>query len=153
ADPKVSRADRISLIEVVGQAKAPEGLAALRDLLDPKGDPAVQLAVLNALGTDGRPEVADALLERYPRLSESLRDRVRDLLCSRKDWAAKLLDAIASGRVAARDVRPAQAVQVAQHGDPTLTARLEKLWGRVPGPNSEGKAQRIAEVRGILPEG
>ncbi|HEX8203841.1 MAG TPA: c-type cytochrome, partial [Isosphaeraceae bacterium] len=34
-----------------------------------------------------------------------------------------------------------------------LTRRVEALWGRVPGAHAADKARRIAEVRGILPEG
>jgi putative membrane-bound dehydrogenase-like protein len=153
ADAKVPESDRVSLIELIGQARTAEGLRTLLDLWRQDGRSAIQSAALNALGRHGRPEVAEALLERYPSLPAPLRDRVRDLLCSRREWAGMLLDAIRGGRMDAKDVRPSQVLQVVQLGDPALTTRLESVWGRPPGPNSAEKAQRIAEVRGILPEG
>ena len=46
-----------------------------------------------------------------------------------------------------------QAQRIAAFGDPDLTARLEAAWGKLPGRNSAAKLRRIAEVRGVLPEG
>src|SRR4051795_6716702 len=82
-----------------------------------------------------------------------MRERVRTLLASRKDWAGQMLDAVARGKIPSTELKLAQALQIAQLGDPALNARLESVWGRLPGPNSAEKARRIAEVRGILPEG
>jgi putative heme-binding domain-containing protein len=50
-------------------------------------------------------------------------------------------------------VTPSQVLLITQQGDPTLNARLEKLWGKLPGAGTPEKDQRIAEVRGMLPEG
>jgi putative heme-binding domain-containing protein len=152
-DPKTPTADRVALIDLIGQVAPVEGLEPLTTMLRRKESDAVHLAVLNALGHYTRGEVAEVVLAEYPKLPESLRDRVRGLLCSRTVWAGRLLDAMADGRVSPKDLRRPQVLQVVQLGDPALTARLEKVWGRLPGPNSAAKVQRIAEVRGILPEG
>ena len=64
-----------------------------------------------------------------------------------------MLDAMESGRISSKEMRPPQAQQIARLGDAALTARLEKVWGRIGQPNSEEKRERIAAVRGILPEG
>jgi putative membrane-bound dehydrogenase-like protein len=153
ADPKAPQAERIALIEVLGQLGKPESLAPLLSLLDREGSAAVRLAAINALGGYGQPEVAARLLDRYPKLDPSLRDRVLSLLCSRKAWSAQLIDAIGRGRITPKDLRPTQVLQVVQLGDPALIAGVEKVWGRVPGSGSPEKARRIAEVRGLLPEG
>ncbi|HEX8201141.1 MAG TPA: PVC-type heme-binding CxxCH protein, partial [Isosphaeraceae bacterium] len=91
ADRTAPEADRLALIEVIGQAGGPDALAALLDLVRRDERPAVHLAVLNALGAFGQSEVAAVLLERYPRLGAAARARILDLLCSRPEWAGRLL--------------------------------------------------------------
>jgi putative heme-binding domain-containing protein len=125
----------------------------LLELLDGKPSQAVQLAVVGAVGSFNRPEVATRLLARYPALAASVRVRVLGLLCSRKEWVEPLIEAIAQGRLSPQELKAPQVLQIVQLGDSELTRRVEKAWGRVPGPGSPEKIRRIAEVRGILPEG
>jgi putative heme-binding domain-containing protein len=91
-----------------------------------------------------------AIYSDYPPL---IRSRAIDLLASRKASAARVVEAIASGRIPAKDVTVGQVQQLLQVGDAALKARLESAWGRLPGPGSPEKVRRIAEVRGMLPEG
>jgi putative membrane-bound dehydrogenase-like protein len=153
AAPGTPEAERLALIEVLGQLGKPEVLTPLLDLLDRKPSQAVQLALVGAVGSFNRPEVATRLLAHYPALAGSVRPRVLGLLCSRKEWAEPLIEAIAQGRLSPQELKPPQVLQVVQLGDPDLTRRVEKVWGRVPGPGSPEKVRRIAEVRGLLPEG
>jgi putative membrane-bound dehydrogenase-like protein len=153
-DPHVPAAERLGLIDLLGQVERDEAASCLLDLVRRNDqDQSVRLAALSALGGRGDVELAKALLGRYATFPEPLRDRVRDLCVRRATWASRLLDAIEAQRIPAKDLRPAQVLQVAQLGNTALTARLESAWGTIPGPNSEQKRQRIAEVRGILPEG
>lgn len=146
--------ERLALVEMIGQVPSHEGEQALQALLDRKDEaPAMLSAAITALAATNRPELADALLSRYPQWPVELRRRVVDVLASRKVTAQRLLTAIESGLVPAKEVQPAQALQVVQLQDETLNRRLEVAWGRVPVANSEAKRQRIAEVRGMLPEG
>ena len=82
-----------------------------------------------------------------------LQSRAIDLLASRRPSAARLVEAILGGTVPAKDVTGAQAQSIARLGDDALKSRLESAWGRLPGPGSPEKVRRIAEVRGMLPEG
>jgi putative membrane-bound dehydrogenase-like protein len=146
--------DRIKIIERLGQIDDARTQACLLGLFERNDeDPAIRLAALGALG--GRSDVALAtrLLARYPSCHAALRQRIIDLCTRRATWTSVLLDAIEAGQIPAKDLRPAQVLQVVQLGDSALTRRLEAAWGTIPGPNSEQKRQRIAEVRGILPEG
>jgi putative membrane-bound dehydrogenase-like protein len=153
ADPSAPDAERTALVEVLGQLARPESRSTLLGLLDPPTKPALQLAAVNALGGFRQPEVAGQLLERYARLPKPARDRVVSLLCSRASWAGPLLDALAAKTIDRKDLRSQQVLQLVQLGDPALTARVEALWGRVPGPGSPEKVRQIAVIRGILPEG
>jgi putative membrane-bound dehydrogenase-like protein len=153
ADHSLAEPDRIALIDLLGQAGAPEALETLRALLDYPDRPALALAVLNALGRFANPAVADVLLGHYPTLNRTLQDHALDLLCSRKAWASRLLDAVGQGRLSAKDLHSAHILMIVQFGDAQLNKTIERVWGRIPGPNSAAKAQRIAEVRGMLVEG
>jgi putative membrane-bound dehydrogenase-like protein len=153
ADRDRPAAERADLIALLGERLSPEISSALLDRLD-SDDPAdVRRAALEALSGSDRPEVAGAILGRFDALPTALQARALDLLTRRPSWAAALLDAVAAGRIDAKRVTPAHAGAIAGLGDPALLAKLESAWGKVPGPGSEAKLRRIAEVRGVLPEG
>ncbi len=154
AEPKAAASDRLAAIEVLGQVDRPEGQTRLLAVLARDGESSsIERAVLAALGTYESQEVADAILDRYPKLDAGLRAQAIDRLSSRKTWAGRLIDAMQAGRVPSKELTTNDAVQIARLGDPALIERLESVWGKVPRANSEAKRKRIAEVRGILPEG
>jgi putative membrane-bound dehydrogenase-like protein len=153
SDRNVPRADRVALVEVVGQLARPEGLPALLALADDNNALDLLPDVLSALGTYSTPSVAERLLKRYPQLPSAARDRVLSLLCTRPEWATRLLDAMSTKTIEPRDLRPLQANQIVTLADAKLLGRLEEVWGRVPGPGSPEKLRRVAEVRGFLAEG
>ncbi len=152
-DPKTPEAMRSGLVEVLGQRPSADGRVALLRLVSSTSPVAVRLSALNALAAFPDVEVAEALIAGYARWPTAMKDRARDLLCGRKTWASRLVEAIGSGSIAARDLTNGQAVRIAALGDADLTSRLAAAWGHIPGTNGPGKAKRIAEVRGILPEG
>lgn len=123
------------------------------DLLRSDPSQAIQLAAVGALGAFADPSAARPLLERYPSASPAVRTRILGLLCSRREWASALLDAIEHRRIVAKDLTAAQVQVIAQLSDPTLLSRLEAAWGKVPRAGSPEKKKRIAEIRGLLPEG
>jgi putative membrane-bound dehydrogenase-like protein len=152
-EPKTPDAERLALIEVLGQLPRPEGMDALIRIVRGDDKPSVVLAAIVALGAYDRPDVADLILDRYRSLPDAAKGRAIDLLASRKGWAGRLVDAIASGQVPPKEVRTGQVLQINGYRDAKLNERLTKAWGRVPGPGSPEKTRRIAEVRGMLPEG
>jgi putative membrane-bound dehydrogenase-like protein len=152
-DPLVPEPERIALIELLGELGRTQDLAALKALLNPRSSPAIQLAVVNALGQFQEPELAARLLEYARTASPGVRDRVLGLVCTRPAWTNALLDAIARGEVAAKVLTNSHVQQITQLHDDVLLDRLDRLWGKVPRVGSAEKKQRIAEVRGLLPEG
>ena len=55
--------------------------------------------------------------------------------------------------ISPRELTPATVQTIARVADLALRQRLEALWGKLPTPGSPEKKQRIAEIRGLLPEG
>ena len=152
-DTKTPETDRIALIEVLGQIARKESLDTLFTLVVNNGSSALRLAALSALASFQAPEIASRLLTAYPGLPPALRDRALAVLSTRPIWAASLLEAMSQGKVTPKELRTAQVQQILQFHDSALTKRLETLWGRLPRSGSPEKVRRIAEIRGLLPEG
>jgi putative membrane-bound dehydrogenase-like protein len=152
-DKAASEGDRAALIELLGQVAAPSSRSLLLEILDHDPSASIRLAAVTALGGDARRDTAEALLARYPAATAAIRERMLGLLCSRREWTEALVEAISSKRMSARDLSLSHVQQVVRLGDPGLLNRLESLWGRLPRSGSPEKQKRIAEVRGLLPEG
>ncbi|HKI17896.1 MAG TPA: PVC-type heme-binding CxxCH protein, partial [Isosphaeraceae bacterium] len=150
---EVPLAQRISQIELIGQLRRPEDLSMLVSLLRGRPDESIALAAISALASYPQPVAAASLLKFYTSASGQARDRILALLCGRPTWAKALLDSIASGQIAAKDLKPSHVQLLAQLSDPALLDRLEAVWGKVPRVGSPEKRKRIAEIRGLLPEG
>ncbi len=153
ADPNEADAVRLAFLDILAQMRRDGTAPVLMTLVAREPKPSVRLAALSALGTYDRAEIADTLLAGYSAFPKPLQSRAIDLLTSRRPWASRLVDAMASGRIAAKDVTNAQAQSIARLGDDALKSRLESAWGRLPGPGLPEKIRRIAEVRGMLVEG
>src|SRR5262249_2721849 len=144
---------RIAMLELLGQIARPKDMDFLCGTLGNAKAQAIELAAISALGHFDQPAIAEVLLARCGSGSPAVRDRSLALLCSRRAWAAALLDAVARGRIKPTELAPAHVQRIAQLADPALLDRLESLWGKVPRTGSPQKKQRIAEIRGLLPEG
>ena len=91
----------------------------------------VKLAALEALqGFDSAP-IAAQLLREYPRLSVSLRTKVRAVLLARKEGARALLAAVDAGQLAAGELTQSELKTVTQFQDRQLDAIARKHWGKV----------------------
>ncbi len=150
--PQTSEDIRVALIDVIGEIASPMSIDTLLRVVLDSQSPAVHSAALRSMRRFGSPEVAPVLLSLYPNASTE-RALILSTLCSRKSWATTLLDSIEANKIPAKDLTPAHVLLIMQQGDSALNARLEKLWGKLPGAGTPEKDQRIAEVRGILPEG
>jgi putative membrane-bound dehydrogenase-like protein len=152
-DPKASEHDRLAMIELAGALGRPEDLPALAGCLKPGASQQLQLAAVSAIGHFSDPKLAGDLLESYRTATPAVRGRILGLLCSRPAWARALLEAIRTRDVATKDLTAAHVQAITQLRDPALLESLESVWGRIPKPGSPEKVKRIAEIRGMLPEG
>ncbi len=113
----------------------------------------LQLAAVAALGRYQEASLSAPLLSRARSAAPPVRTNIFALLASRPAWARALVDALGRGEVATRDITPANVQTIAKVAEPAVVKRLETLWGKLPAPGSPEKTRRIAEVRGLLPEG
>ena len=153
-DPRAADADRTAMIELLGQLGRPEDLPVIMGILRTRRrarrSSSPRSRRWGAIA-DRRPP--GRCWNAIPRPRPAVRARILGLLCTRREWAEALLDAIEQRQIAAKDLTPAHVQLIAQLSDPALLARLEAAWGKVPRVGSPEKKQRIAEIRGLLPEG
>ncbi len=97
-------------------------------------------------------QLASAVLQRFPKFSAEEKQAAIAGLAVRKETAALLLAALSEGKVARAEVPSFVAQQIAGLGDATLTATLEKAWGRIGknAPGAEDAAKEHARWKGVL---
>ena len=93
-DPLTPEADRIALIELLGEIGRTNDLSVLTRTLKPESSQPIRLAAIAALGHFHEPALAASLLNCYRSGAPVVRDRVLSLMCSRPVWTKALLDAI-----------------------------------------------------------
>jgi putative heme-binding domain-containing protein len=98
-------------------------------LLTPEQPVELQLATLEALNSSKEPAVADVLIDAWPKLTPTLRDKTTTLLLSRTDRIAKLLDAIEAKKISPAQLSIAAKATLGRQKSPALAARIAQLIG------------------------
>ena len=114
-----------------------DGAAVLQGML---GDRSVIAAALRGLARYDDPATPEAAVSRLGVFAPADRRALVDLLATRPAYAAALLDAVASGRIARDEISAFHARQIAGFGDPPLTDRLVSLWGGVRQSDADRRA-------------
>jgi putative membrane-bound dehydrogenase-like protein len=146
ANPATAEADRVRLIEVLGQAGKPDCAPVLLRVLSEASSDRLRAAALAALEPFPDARIADQVLDLYPRLSPALRDRAQALLCSRPASALAFLQAVDTGRVGVKEVPLDRVHHIAAYKDSRLGRLVEKHWGKV-GPATAG--EKLARIRTV----
>jgi putative membrane-bound dehydrogenase-like protein len=142
ADVPARRAALVTLVAAKDRASQ----AAIVDLL---AEPALRGDALRALATYDDPQLAPAILAKYPDLPADERRDALDTLASRPSWAGNLLDAIAAGSIPRSDVGAFVVRKIESLGDAALAARVGEVWGRVR-KTPEEKQKRIDALRALV---
>lgn len=144
ADPGAADAERIAMIDLLGERGDRANLDALIKLAVEPGRDAVRAAALRALSPFDEGSIPAALLPRYAQEGEAWRRRARELLLGRAAWAKALLGEVDAGKIPASEIPLDEARKVAALGDPALDSLVRKHWGALSGATPEAK---LAEVR------
>ncbi len=144
-----------------GQQSKPRRLAALTALqavVDPEltplalsllDDPDIAEAAIATLAGREDPVICDALLARFAEFSPALQTASLATLASRKSYASKLVEALESQQLDARQVPAFIVRQIVALGDESLSQRLQACWGTINASDEEKKTQ-ITRLRGLL---
>ena len=128
----------------------PEDLRAVCEKLI--GVRGLRVTAARGLAASDDADAGRALVEACRRSTATERSAIVDLLVTRRSFAAELLKAVASGRIAAEDVSAFQARQLARLGDPAIEAEVARVWGRSREVTS-GARERIGRLAAMLSGG
>jgi putative membrane-bound dehydrogenase-like protein len=142
-NPSTDPADRTIAIDALVAGKVDWFAPVLLTLID---DRAVLSSVLRGLAEYDHAETADTILQHYESMPPAARQQAVQTLASRATWAAHLLTAMESGRIARSDVSAFTARQIRNLGDDRLTKRLNAVWGEVRATPKD-RARRIASFK------
>lgn len=149
-DPNVSEAERVRLIEVLGQTAQRDSIAPLVELLKGSEKKPIQFAALLALQRFPDSQVAKAVLDLYSKMPMDVRARARNLLFSRPSWALQSLQAVDAGVIQPSEVGLDQLRQIALHQDTELNKLVQKNWGKIQSESEGIKRARVGGIASIL---
>ncbi|MGE3317240.1 MAG: PVC-type heme-binding CxxCH protein, partial [Planctomycetaceae bacterium] len=136
-----NRLAMFSIVEELGDERAIE--VALAPIANGEAEK-VQSAAMSVLGRFNDSRIAAALLEAYPKFSDSLRVQARGVMFGRKDSTQQFLNAVEAGRIAPKDVPTDELRRIALHQDAELDALVRKHWGNIRAGTPE---EKLAEIR------
>lgn len=145
-DSQLPEPTRLAALQLLAEQARTDAArrAELLSLLDTDLTESMRRACLAALQQQETPDIATALLDRWPLRAPAERLALLPILLAREVWTHSLLDAIERGDVAAAELSPAHRQQIRQHTDATLRARAEKL---LPAP-AASRAEAIKAFAG-----
>lgn len=88
----------------------------------------VQLASVQTLARWNDPDAARLLLEAWPHMAPSVRQRAADAFVIRATWSRNLLDAVEQGVIPAGDISPSHWQTLLRHSDPQVRRHAERLF-------------------------
>ncbi len=153
ASPQGSGDEFVAAVELLGQLVRREHLPAFLRILRNSVDNKVRQAVLAALQNFPDPEVAETILEVYPKLPLSLRSRAQTLLAGRPASALSLLKLVDTKKLEPKDVPFEQLQRMMLYKDEQITKLIEKHWGKVGAQSSGEKLSRIRSLSSIIRRG
>ncbi|MBI2825463.1 MAG: c-type cytochrome [Planctomycetia bacterium] len=142
----VAAPDRVSLVEIVGEAGDARAVDPLLRLLEDGESAALQSAALAALARFSDQRIAARTLERLSQFRPEVRTTALGLLCGRAAWAILLLQEVDRGTIAADQVSATQLRQIALFKESRIEALLAKHWGTV---TEATPAEKRARIHGI----
>jgi putative membrane-bound dehydrogenase-like protein len=145
-DGKADLAVRRDALAALLKSRDPDLPSALRGLL---AEPSLRSQALRGLAAYDDPATPDAILAVFPHLTAEERRDALGTLSSRAAYARALLEAVASGRVAARDLTADVIRQLRSHKDPRVDERIAKVWGSAR-ETSADKARLITRYKVML---
>lgn len=146
ANPRAEEAARRQALQTLIETRVNDLLPLLSDLL---ADPGMRRPALRALAIIQDPAIPSLILKRYGSWNDAEKADAVATLASRPESALALLEAMEREQVSRRDLSPFVVRQLLGFKNPTLTARLTKVWGTIRQPSQE-KATLLPRYLGLV---
>ena len=122
----------------------PSIVPAVASLLKPGSSPALQLRVIEALGS--APDAAVAIVAAFPGLPADLVEPAFGQIIKRTDASAAFLDSIAAKKIDILQLGPARQHRLRTHPDSTVAKRANAVIDELKGPEAKEKDALIAKL-------
>jgi putative membrane-bound dehydrogenase-like protein len=146
-DSNATEAHRLAALRLIGRGgrSGEEDLTAPVELLGPHSSPAIQEAVLEALGRSASQKTQQLLLLRWKSQTPALRGRIADVLLAREVGTRALLDGLESGEISAADFDATRRQRLLELADPSLRQRAERVFAAI----NPDRAKVVEEYRSV----
>lgn len=146
-------AERLEIIQVLGETKCPEAPPALLNLLRDNAETSLHKAVLTALQQFDRADIGDTVLARFPSLREEAKTAAVALLCSRAVWAGQLLAGLQKGTVDRSELTQDTIRKLQQYQEPEIVRLLKGQLEQVRKPTPQELQVQITRIAASLRNG
>ncbi len=139
-DRSAPQPSRMRALDALIQVHDPALVEIVRVLTDGRDSEALTSRAIRGAAAVADPVLPKILLDRYPKLRPLEKRATLAVLSTRREWAAKLLDAVAHGTVPRTDLTADLIRQLVNVSDDNLRKRIEKVWGHVRRSDAEKQA-------------
>ncbi len=152
-DPKRPDADKVKLIQLLGQVRRPQSLPVLVGLFHNAKSDAIRGAALTAAQSFGDPKVLDELLTEFPKLNGGLRQQALGILLSRPATTLTVLHQVDAKKIDPKSIPVEQLRPVLDFKNPEIEKLVIKHWGKIGHSTPGEKMARIAWLNTELGRG
>ena len=152
-DRQAPAEDRVELVKTLGETHTTAAIDGILSLLGGNDPEPLQTAGISALGFFADDRIATVVLDTYSRLPAASQARAVELLCSRTNWALRLLAAIDAQTIEPAVVSLDQLHRLREKGDERIVKLVARHWGRVQAATPLEKQGRISAVQQMLARG
>ncbi len=104
-------------------------------------------SVISALGPMEHPELADVILESYPKLDPAVQPKAIEVLTGRKAWSQALLQAVREKKIPATALNVNHVRKILASGDEELAQTVQDVWGIVRTKRDPTREKLITDMR------
>ncbi len=153
ADTKRPDADKVKLIQLLGQVRRPESLPVLMGLFRESKSDAIRGAALTAAQSFGDPKVIEELAAAFPKLTGGLRQQVLGILLSRPATTLTVLRDVDAKKLDPKSIPNEQLRPVLEFKNEEIDKLVIKHWGKIGGATPGEKQARITWLGAELNRG
>jgi putative membrane-bound dehydrogenase-like protein len=152
-DTKRRGQERIDAVHDLAEARPPEALRPLEQLLAHDANLELRCEACRALAGYEDPEIARAVVAGWAAYPPAVRAEAVNLLAGRRAWARELLAAVERKEVPRTDLNNNTILRMRALRDAELNARIQAAWGRVREQTPAEINQLIERMRAVLGSG
>jgi putative membrane-bound dehydrogenase-like protein len=149
-DPSALKADRLLIVQTLGEVDQPSVVDTLINLLRDAGDDELRSALLTTLGRYPQSAVGEAILQAALRTQGDIRTLALTTLASRADWSARLLADVDAGSLSATDVPVSVVRRLAIHKQDNIVNLVRRHWGEIRNVTTAEAQSKIDRTRSLL---